>query len=149
MTWDSKVIAIQEARDLSILKVEELVRSLMTYEISLYQHEEEELKKKKKKEVALKVDIEGKSDKNNENVESDFSDFKMSFLARKFRNFIKKKRYFPRKKNTNRKETSKKVEKEEKRVPMCFEYNKSGYFKYGYPQLSKDYKKKKRAFMAA
>ena len=34
--WDSKVIAIQEASDLSILKVEELVGSLMTYEISLY-----------------------------------------------------------------------------------------------------------------
>ena len=45
-TQDFKVTAIQEARDLSILKVEELVGSLMTYEISLYQHEEEELKKK-------------------------------------------------------------------------------------------------------
>ena len=41
-TWDSKVSVIQEARDLSILKVEELVGSLMTYEISLCQHEEEE-----------------------------------------------------------------------------------------------------------
>ena len=46
-TWDSKVIAIQEARDLSILNVEELVGSLMTYEIGLNRHEEEELKKKK------------------------------------------------------------------------------------------------------
>ena len=44
-TWDSKVITIQEAIDLSILKVEELVGSLMTYEISLYQHKEEVRKK--------------------------------------------------------------------------------------------------------
>ena len=35
-TWDSKVTAIQEARDLSTLKVEELIGSLMTYEINLY-----------------------------------------------------------------------------------------------------------------
>ena len=39
-TWDSKVITIQESRDLSILKVEEPVSSLMTYEIDLNQHEE-------------------------------------------------------------------------------------------------------------
>ena len=36
---------IQEARDLSTLKIEELVGSLMTYEINLNQHEEKELKK--------------------------------------------------------------------------------------------------------
>ena len=79
-TWDSKVTEIQEARDLSILKVEELVGSLMTYEISLYQHEEEELKKKEKR-IALKADIEGESDKDNEEVESDLSDLEVAFLA--------------------------------------------------------------------
>ena len=35
-TRDSKVIAIQEARDLSTLKVEELIGSLMTYDINLH-----------------------------------------------------------------------------------------------------------------
>ena len=84
--------AIQEARDLSILKVKEFVGSLMTYEISLYQHKEEELKKKKEKGIALKADIEEKSDKNNEDVESDLSDLEVAFLARKLRNFIKKKK---------------------------------------------------------
>ena len=73
-TWDSKVTSIQEARDLSILKVEELVGSLMTYKISLYQHEEEELRKKKEKGVAFKPDIEGESDKNSEGVESELSE---------------------------------------------------------------------------
>ena len=102
----------------------------MTYEISLYQHDEKELKKKKKKGIALKADIEGESDKNNENVESDISDFEMAFLAKKFRNFMKNKRHFLRKRKTNRKESSKEIEKEgEKRVPMCYECNKSGHFK--------------------
>ena len=110
----------------------------MTYEISIYQHEEEELKKKKEKGIALKTDIEGESDKNNEDIASELSDFEMAFLARKFRNFMKNKRYFPRKRNTNRKESNKEVEKEgEKKVPTCYEYNKSGHFKSECPQLSK------------
>ena len=95
-TWDSKVTVPQEARDLSILKVEELVRTLMTYEISLYQHEEEEFKKKKEKGIALKVDIEGESDRNSE---SELSDHEMAFLARRFRKFMKSRNYFPRRRN--------------------------------------------------
>ena len=46
-TCDLNITTIQEARDLNTLKVEELVGSLMTYEIGLNQHKEEELKKKK------------------------------------------------------------------------------------------------------
>ena len=91
-TWDSKVTGIQEARELSILRVEELVGSLMTYEIGLNQHEEEELKKKKEKGIALKADVEGKSDKDIKEVESDLSDLEVAFLARKFRSFMKKKK---------------------------------------------------------
>ena len=122
----------------------------MTYEISLCQHEEEELKKKKEKGIALKVDIKGEIDKNNEDVESELSDFEMAFLVRKFRNFIKKKRYFPRKRNTKKKEISKEVGKEgEKRVSMCYECNKLGYFKSECPQISKEYRRKKKVFMAA
>ena len=110
---DSNVITIQEARDLSVLKVEELIGSLMTYEIGLNQYEEKEvLKKKKEKGIALKADIKEESDRNNEDVESKLSDFEMAFLARKFRNFMKNRRHFPRKRNTNRKESSKEVEKE-------------------------------------
>ena len=91
-TWDSKVTAIQQARDLSTLKVEELIGSLITYEINLYQHEKEELKKKKEKGVAFKADIEGASDKNSESVESELSDHEMAFLAKKFRSFMRSKK---------------------------------------------------------
>ena len=61
----------------------------MTYETSLYQHEEEKLKKKKEKWIALKADIEEKSDKNNEDVESELSDHEITILVKKFRNFMK------------------------------------------------------------
>ena len=74
------------------------------------------------------------------------SDLEVAFLARKFRNFMRKKRKFFRKKNINRKEISKKIEK---KMPMCFECNKLGHLRVEYPQLSKEHKRKKKALMAA
>ena len=90
----------------STLKVEELVGSLMTYEIGLNQHEEEELKKKKEKEIALKADVEGESDKDSEKIESDLSDLEVAFLARKFRSFMRKKKNCSRNKNINKEKDS-------------------------------------------
>ena len=37
--WETKVRAIQEAKDLTKLSLEELIGSLMTYEIELYNHQ--------------------------------------------------------------------------------------------------------------
>ena len=37
--WETKVTAIQEAKDLTKLSLEELIGSLMTYEIELYNHQ--------------------------------------------------------------------------------------------------------------
>ena len=107
-TWDSKVTAIQEARDLSTLKVEELIGSLMTYEINLYHLEKEELKKKKEKGVALNADIEGESDRNSE---SELSDHEMAFPAKKFKKFMRSKNYFSRRRKSDRKESSKGIRK--------------------------------------
>ena len=54
---------------------------------------------------------------------------------------MKKKKYFSRKKNTNKKEMSKKIEK---KMPMCFECNKLGHLRAECPQQSKEHKKKRR-----
>ena len=86
--------AIQEARDLSTLKVEELIGSLMTYEIGLNQHEVKESKKKKEKGITLKADIKEESNKDNKELESDMSDLEVAFLVRKFINFMRKKKSF-------------------------------------------------------
>ncbi|KAL6323679.1 hypothetical protein AAG906_002146 [Vitis piasezkii] len=40
--WDTKVTAIQEAKDLTKLPLEKLTRSLMTYEINLAKKQQEE-----------------------------------------------------------------------------------------------------------
>ena len=46
-TWKAKVTAIQEAKDLNIQPLEELLRSLMIHKLSMKQHQEEEVKKKR------------------------------------------------------------------------------------------------------
>ena len=46
-SWEAKVIAIQEAKDLTSLRLEELLDSLMTYELTLNYLDKEETKKKK------------------------------------------------------------------------------------------------------
>nr|CAN82974.1 hypothetical protein VITISV_039523 [Vitis vinifera] len=52
--WHTKVIAIQEAKDLTKLPMEELIGSLMTYEINL-EKKLQEGEDKKKKSIALKA----------------------------------------------------------------------------------------------
>ncbi|WJZ84224.1 hypothetical protein VitviT2T_003839 [Vitis vinifera] len=52
--WDAKVIAIQEAKDLTKLPLEEFIRSLMTYEITLGKKQQEK-EDKNKKNIALKT----------------------------------------------------------------------------------------------
>ncbi|KAL6340564.1 hypothetical protein AAG906_010472 [Vitis piasezkii] len=52
--WQTKVTAIQEAKDVTKLPLEELIRSLMTYEINLAKKQQED-EDKKKKSIALKA----------------------------------------------------------------------------------------------
>ena len=57
-----------------------------------------------------------------------------------------KKKNFSRKKNTNKKEISKEIEK---KIPMCFKYNKLRHLRAECPQSSKEHKRKKKALMTA
>ncbi|KAK2980156.1 hypothetical protein RJ640_000269 [Escallonia rubra] len=79
---EAKVAAVQEAKDLNVLKLKELVGSLMTHEITMKIHDEEETTSKKKN-LALKAEA------SHELVESsDDYDQDMSFITRKFKKFL-------------------------------------------------------------
>ena len=52
--YQSKVVAIWEARDLSKLLLEELMGSLMTHRIMMRDHDKDEEKDEKNKTIALK-----------------------------------------------------------------------------------------------
>ena len=77
-SWKAKVTAIQEVKDLTCLKLEELLGSLTTYELTLNQQEEEEMKKKKKIVLAAEIKEEAR-----EESEDDRSDSEVVLLARR------------------------------------------------------------------
>ena len=57
---------------------------------------------------------------------------------------MKSKNYLPRRRKTVRKESSKELGREgEKKVPICFECNKSGHYRSDCPHLKEQKKKKK------
>ncbi|GAV71059.1 UBN2 domain-containing protein, partial [Cephalotus follicularis] len=85
--WMPKVTAIEEAKDLKTLPLEDILGSLMTHELSIIKKDdEEEMERKKKKIVALKSSA-------NEEIEED-SDQEMTLITRRFKKFLASKKIF-------------------------------------------------------
>ena len=79
---------IQEAKDLNLLSIKELLDSLMTYELMMKQNIEEEAKKRKT--ISLKSIA--KEDDKSEDSEEGNEDKEIALLTRKFKRFMRKKR---------------------------------------------------------
>jgi len=78
-SWKAKVTAIQEAKDLKTLSLDELIGNLQTYELRRNSQQQEE--NKKDRGLALKIMEEDSSELDEED---------MAMLTRKFRKFFKK-----------------------------------------------------------
>src|SRR5262249_13161317 len=68
--WSPKVTAIEEAKDLSKMKIDELIGSLMTYEITRKDQEEAP---KKNKQLALKASLSSSSSEQTEDDDEDMT----------------------------------------------------------------------------
>ncbi|GAV76346.1 UBN2 domain-containing protein, partial [Cephalotus follicularis] len=77
-SWTPKVTAIEEAKDLSTLSLEQLLGSLMTHETPMKSHEHVDAKKKKT--IALKA--------SREESESDEGD-DIILISKQFKKFLK------------------------------------------------------------
>ena len=122
--WERKVLAIEEANDLSAMKPEELIGNLMSYEVSL---------QAKKAQVQDKKNLAFHAEK--EDSDSDKED--IAFVAKNFRKFLK-----------YRKGQSKNVKKNSSKEPdaalvECFNCHKTGYYQKNFPELKKNRKKEK------
>ena len=135
--WSPIKTAIQEAKDLSILPLENLMGSLLTYEMSM--KEEEEDQAKKKKTIALKVVAPPNNDESEEEEDDD-----LAMLA-KFKKLLKKERKFQK---IYKKDLGKGEFKKKESDITCFECKQSGHIKAEYPLLKyKNRKMKKKAIV--
>ena len=138
-TWEAKVTAIQEAKDLTKLPLEELIGSLMTHEIIMKEHLEDESKKKKSialKTISLEVDPEDEDDLDEDDI---------AYFSRKYKNFIKRKKYFKKHLSTQKESKGEKSKKDE---VICYECKRSGHIRTDCPLLKSSKKSKKKAMKA-
>ncbi|GAV57219.1 zf-CCHC domain-containing protein/UBN2 domain-containing protein [Cephalotus follicularis] len=146
-SWTPKVTAIEEAKDLSTLLLEQLLGFLMAHETTMKNHENVEVKKKKKT-IALKASREeSESEEDNDII----------LISKQFKKFLKsQKGKKALKKKFSQDEESNKVEE-----PTCYECKKTGHFKNECPNLKKkerfhkeqikkknEHSKKKKAMVA-
>ncbi|KAH9754083.1 hypothetical protein KPL71_015319 [Citrus sinensis] len=123
--WRPKRTAIEEAKDLNVLPIDDLIGSLISYEEDLAAEKGHE---EKKKNIALKAS------KRESDEESEMDDEELAMLARRFRKFYKKN-------NEQRKFRGYKNKKEKKEPITCYECKKPGHIQPECPLLNK-FKKK-------
>lgn len=145
-SWETKVIAITGAKDLSKLSLDELMRSFLTHKLIMQEGKEEE-NNNKKKGIAFKSTLKHQKDKEDDSDE----DEEMAFITRKFQRFVRKKqgvRNFFRKDFNNR--DFQRGENHKKFEVTSYECNKPGHYKSECPELKKKFKKgKKKAMIVA
>ncbi|KAH9769176.1 hypothetical protein KPL71_011898 [Citrus sinensis] len=127
--WRQKRTAIEEAKDLNILPIDDLIGSLISYEEDMAAERSNE---EKKKSIALKAS------KYESDEESELDEEEMDMLARRFRKLFKKS-------DERRKFRDLKNRKEKKEVITCYECKKPGHIRPKCPLLNK---LKKKAMVA-
>ena len=136
-SFQAKVTAIEESKDLDEIKVQELIGSLQTYELTLPS-------RRKSKSLALKMI--------NERIEAQYSleeddvEKEVAFLAKNFHKFMKFKKdgkFFEKGKFSNYKKDKKDFKRKDSKDSSpsqgitCYECNKNGYLKKECPSYLK------------
>jgi len=120
-TWEAKVTAIQEAKDMNKISLDELIRNLQTYEL----RRSSQLKDTERdRGLALKALEEDGSDLDEE---------KMAMIIRKFKKFFKK-----AKENSKKKNFSKPRNTEREQFTECFKCGKHDYIVMNCPLLKEE-----------
>ncbi|MQM22472.1 hypothetical protein Taro_055524 [Colocasia esculenta] len=154
-SWNIKATVIEDSKDLSKMKLDELIGSLMTYEINVKKKETEEnprksiaLKASNKNSSSSKKDVQQESDDNE--MSSDSENDEMAMLTRQFKKFHKfKRKGSDNSKSFQKKDFSNKFESNKKSDIVCYERKKQGHMRGECPELKKKLKKEKFTFKKA
>ena len=134
--WERKVLAIEEANDLSTMKPEELIGNLMSYEVNL---QAKKVQAQDKQNLAFQA----------EQDDSDSDEEDMAFIAKNFKKFLKFKKNNKGKSYKNN-SSNNNNNKPSSSVMECYECHKKGHIKKDCPEKQKNkFKKnkfKKKAF---
>ena len=128
-SWASKKDAILEAKDLNRLPLEELLGSLLTHEMDLYEEEESGPKNDKRRGMALKSKV---IDDSEAEEDSDSDEEEMAMYARKFKKFIRKNKIWKKNRSQSSKDEPKKEFKKDSKKDnqiICYNCNKPGHIK--------------------
>jgi len=125
-SWQPKVTAISESRDLSKMSTAALFGKLMEHELELKRLKEQETVEKKAKGIALKTTMEHDTSDEEENLEQDET---LSLLTRKFSRFLRRK---TRDRTQQRKRYSKSNDSNSSTY-TCFGCGKQGHIKADCP----------------
>ncbi|MQL68565.1 hypothetical protein Taro_000803 [Colocasia esculenta] len=156
--WHTKAIVIEDSKNLSTMQLDELIGSLMTYEINLKRNASVITSKKP---IALKASSSSKNviEKSDETYESfdEDEDDELALLTKQFKKFLRKRekgKFKPSNKKDFSKKTdfNKKIETIKKIDIICYECRKPGHMRGECPDLKRKLKnqmfKKTRAMLA-
>ncbi|MQM16507.1 hypothetical protein Taro_049467 [Colocasia esculenta] len=147
-SWHTKATLIEDSKDLSTMKLDELIGSLMTYEINLKRKESEvnprksiALKASNKASSSSKKDIQQENDENETSSESENDE--MAMLTRQFKKFLKFKKKgpgnfktLPKRDFSNKFDINKKTD-----MIVCYECKRQGHMRGECPELKRKLKK--------
>jgi len=119
-SWEAKVTAIQEAKDMNKISLDELIRNLQTYEFRRSSQKKEE----RDRGLALKALEEDSSDLDEE---------EMAMITRKFKKFFKK-----TKENSKKKNFSKPRNTNPEQFSGCFKCGKHDHIVKNCPLLKEE-----------
>jgi hypothetical protein len=121
-SWEAKVTAIQEAKDMKAITLDELIGNLQTYELRRNSQQKEEIKRDRG--LALKA---------LEEEDSDLDEEVMAMFTRKFKKLFKK-----AKENAKRKNFSKARNSEREQFTGCFRCGKHDHIVKNCPLLKEE-----------
>lgn len=140
--YDAKVTAIEEAKDLRTLKVEEMIGSLMVYERSLKAREIEKGETKRKSVAFVSKEEESENEDSEDDMAMLVKNFK-KFMRYKKRGLSKGANKYKDKKEDNRTHfRSNREHKKQEDEPTCYKCGKKGHMKNECPMNKKEFKRK-------